>query len=205
MTARQRFLETITIPNLAFILLIAGILGLFLEFKNPGLLVPGILGGICLLLAFMAFQILPLNSSGLLLIILSVILFIAEIKVQGFGMLGLGGIISFVFGSIILIDSPLKEMRPSMSVIIIIALSFAAIILFLSFKVMQVMKKKTETGIESFIGKIGLAKTDINAESGQVFVYGEWWNAVSEVPIKANSKVMVDEVNNFVLKVSKLI
>jgi membrane-bound serine protease (ClpP class) len=203
MSERQKFLRTITNPNLAYFLLIFGLIGLFIEFTHPGVVIPGILGGISLLLAFLAFQILPINYVGLFLILLSIGFFIAEIKVQGFGMLGVGGIISFILGSIMLINSPLPEMRPAMPMIITFAVCFAAIFLFLTFKVFQAMKRKKETGREGLIGESGVAKTDIDNHHGKVFVHGEWWNAVADGLIPAGSKIQVEAIENLLLKVKK--
>ena len=204
MSTRQKFLKTITNPNLAYFLLIFGLIGLYIEFTHPGVIFPGILGGISLFLAFLAFQILPVNYVGLGLILLSIGLFIAEIKVQGFGLLGVGGIISFVLGSIILVDSPIPEMRPAMSVIIVFALCFGSVFLFLTFKVLQTMKRKSDTGQEGIIGEKGTAKTDIDAIGGKVFLHGEWWNAVSDRPIPAGSKVQVEKIHNLVLTVKSI-
>ncbi len=204
MSARQKFLKTITNPNLAFFLLIFGLLGLYLEFTHPGILIPGILGGISLLLAFMAFQVLPINYVGLLLILLSIGFFIAEIKIQGFGMFGIGGIISFVLGSIMLINSPIPEMRPSMSTILMFAAAFSAIFIFFTVKVIKAMSRRTDTGQEGMIGEIGIAKSEITQTSGKVFVHGEWWNAVTLAgePIPEGTKVVVNGIKNFVLKVT---
>ena len=204
MSERQKFLRTITNPNLAYFLLIFGLIGLFLEFTHPGVVIPGILGGISLLLAFLAFQVLPINYVGLFLILLSIGFFVAEIKVQGFGMLGVGGIISFVLGSIMLINSPIPEMRPAMPMIITFAVCFAAIFLFLTWKVFQAMKRRRETGVEGIIGETGVARTDIDGLRGKVFVHGEWWNAVADGLIPAGSRVQVEAVNNLVLKVKQI-
>jgi membrane-bound serine protease (ClpP class) len=203
MSDRQNFLRTITNPNLAYFLLIFGLIGLFIEFTHPGVVIPGILGGISLLLAFLAFQILPVNYIGLFLILLSIGFFVAEIKVQGFGMLGVGGIISFILGSIMLINSPIPEMRPAMSMIITFAVCFACIFLFLTMKVVQAMKRKKKTGPEGLIGEIGVAKTDIDNRQGKVFVHGEWWNAVAENTIPSGSRVQVETIENLLLKVKK--
>jgi membrane-bound serine protease (ClpP class) len=203
MSERQKFLRTITNPNLAYFLLIFGLVGLFIEFTHPGGMIPGILGGISLLLAFLAFQVLPINYVGLFLILLSIGFFIAEIKVQGFGMLGVGGIVSFVLGSIMLINSPIPEMRPAMSMIISFAVCFACIFLFLTWKVFQAMKHRRETGVEGIIGESGVARTDIDGLQGKVFVHGEWWNAVADGLIPAGSRIQVEAVNNLVLKVKK--
>lgn len=203
MSDRQKFLRTITNPNLAYFLLIFGLLGLYIEFTHPGGVIPGILGGISLLLAFLAFQVLPINYVGLFLILLSIGFFIAEIKVQGFGVLGIGGIVSFVLGSIMLIKSPIPEMRPAMPIIMTFAVCFGCILLFLTWKVFQAMKRKKETGVEGLVGETGAAKTDIDPHQGRVFVHGEWWNAISDAPIAAGSKVEVETVKNLVLKVKK--
>ncbi len=203
MSDRQKFLRTITNPNLAYFLLIFGLIGLYIEFTHPGGVIPGILGGISLLLAFLAFQVLPINYVGLFLILLSIGFFIAEIKVQGFGVLGVGGIASFVLGSIMLIKSPIPEMRPAMPIIMTFAVCFGCILLFLTWKVFQAMKRKKETGVEGLIGETGVARTDIDARQGKVFVHGEWWNAVSDAPIAAGSRVEVETVKNLLLKVKK--
>jgi membrane-bound serine protease (ClpP class) len=208
LSGRQKFLKTITNPNLALFLLIFGLVGLFLEFTHPGAIIPGVIGGICLLLAFLAFQVLPINYIGLLLILLSIGFFIAEVKIQGFGMFGIGGIISFVLGSVMLISSPIPEMRPDMSTIIIFALVFAAVFMILAFKVIKAMRRDTETGKEGLTGEIGVAKTDIDANSGKVFVHGEWWNAVTasefDETIPAGSKIKIESIEGFLLKVSPI-
>jgi membrane-bound serine protease (ClpP class) len=203
MSERQKFLRTITNPSLAYFLLIFGLIGLYIEFTHPGVAIPGILGGISLLLAFLAFQILPINYVGLFLILLSIGFFIAEIKVQGFGMLGVGGIIAFVLGSMMLINSPIPEMRPAMSLIISFAFCFGFVFLFLTFKVFQAMKRKLETGREGLIGESGVAKTDIDNRSGKVFVHGEWWNAVADGLIPKGTRVQVETIDNLQLKVKK--
>jgi membrane-bound serine protease (ClpP class) len=202
MSARQKFLKTITNPNLAYFLLIFGLLGLYLEFTHPGIIIPGVLGGICLLLAFLAFQVLPINYVGLLLILLAIGFFIAEIKIPGFGVFGIGGVVSFVLGSIMLINAPIPEMRPAMSIVITFALGVSLIFLFLTYKVYQSLRKKAETGQEGLTGEVGVAKTEITAASGKVFVHGEWWNAVSDETIPTGAKVKVESLENFILKVS---
>lgn len=204
MSARQKFLRTITNPNLAYFLLIFGLIGLYIEFTHPGVIIPGILGGISLFLAFLAFQILPINYVGLGLILLSIGLFIAEIKIQGFGLLGVGGIIAFILGSVILVDTPIPEMRPAMSVISVFALSFGAIFLFLTFKVFQAMNRKSDSGQEGIIGEEGIAKTSVDAVAGKVFLHGEWWNAVADKPIPAGARIQVEEIRNLVLKVKQI-
>lgn len=203
MSGRQKFLRTITNPNLAYFLLIIGLVGLYLEFTHPGIIIPGVLGGISLLLAFMAFQILPLNYVGLLLILLSAGFFIAEIKIQGFGILGIGGVLSFVLGSTILIDSPIPEMRPAMLTIILVTACFGFILLFLAYKVIKAMNRKTETGQEGIIGETGRALSSVNFDSGKVFVHGEIWKAFSEENISKGKNIEVLSIKNLILKVKQ--
>jgi len=203
MSDRQKFLRTITNPSLAYFLLIFGLIGLFIEFTHPGGVLPGILGGISLLLAFLAFQVLPINYVGLFLILLAIGFFVAEIKVQGFGLLGVGGIVSFILGSVMLIKAPIPEMRPAMPMIITFAVCFACIFLFLTWKVFEAMKRRSETGAEGIVGETGVAKTDIDNRQGKVFVHGEWWNAVADGLIQAGSRIRVEAVENLVLKVKK--
>ncbi len=207
MSGRQKFLRMITNPNLAYFLLLFGIAGLYIEFTHPGGIIPGVLGGISLLLAFFAFQVLPINFIGILLILLAIGLFIAEIKVQGFGVLGIGGVVAFFLGSIILIDSPIPEMKPALALTIPLSLSFGIIFLFLTYKVIHVMRSKVKTGIESLIGRTGIAKTQITKSSGKIFIHGEWWNAISyfDDKIPKGSKVRIETIDNFTVKVSKII
>ncbi len=202
MSPRQKFLRTITNPNIAIFLLLFGLIGLYIEFTHPGTLLPGILGAISLLLAFMAFQILPVNYIGLGLIILAVGLFIAEIKVQGFGVLGIGGAVALLLGSVILIDSHIPEMRPDMALLVTMAVLFTALFLFLTFKVGSAMRRRPDTGREALVGETGTARSEISARGGTVFVHGEWWNAVCDGVIPAGSRVRVEAVQDLVLKVT---
>jgi len=201
MSWRQKFLKTITNPNLAYFLIIIGLAGLYIEFTHPGLVIPGVVGGISLLLAFLAFQVLPINYIGLLLILLSTGLFIAEIKIQGFGILGIGGIIAFALGSVMLINSPIPEMRPAMLTIVTVTIFFALLFLGLAYKVVKIIKKRAETGAEGIIGEEGKSLSSINSNHGKVFVHGEIWKAISETPIKVNEKIEVTSINNLTLKV----
>ena len=201
MTSRQKFLLTISNPNLAYILLMLGLLGLYFELSNPGAILPGVLGGICLLLAIFSFQILPINYVGLLLILLAIGLFILEIKVQSYGILSVGGVIAMLIGSIMLINAPIPELRPSLTFIIPVALGISLIFVFLIFMVIRAHMKKVFTGKEGLVGEIGTALTRLNPE-GKVFVSGEIWNAESTEDIAKGSKVEVIEVlNNLKIKV----
>jgi membrane-bound serine protease (ClpP class) len=193
MTFRQRFLLTIANPNLAYILLMIGLLGLYFEFSHPGAILPGVVGGISLLLAVFAFQILPINYVGLGLILLAVIMFILEVKVQSFGMLAVGGIAAMIIGSLMLIKAPIRELRPSLHFVLPVALAVSLIVIFLLSLVFRAHTRRPFTGREGMIGETGTARTDL-APSGKVFVHGELWEAESEETVRAGEKVKVIEV-----------
>ena len=203
MSARQKFLLTISNPNLAYLLLMLGLLGLYFEFSNPGAILPGVLGGISLLLAIFSFQILPINYVGLILILLAIGLFILEIKVQSYGILSVGGIIAMVIGSIMLIDAPIPELRPSLKFIIPVAVGLSLIFLFLIFLAVRALANKVHTGKEGMVGEIGIAKSDLTPK-GKVFVHGELWNAEADQEISEGEDVRVVEVlKNLKIKVTK--
>jgi len=204
MTPRQKFLLTISNPNLAYILLMLGLLGLYFEFSNPGSILPGVLGGLCLLVAIFSFQILPINYVGLILILLSIGLFILELKVQSYGILSVGGILAMVIGSIMLIDAPIPELRPSLKFIIPVAIGLSLIFLFLIILAVRVHMRKALTGKEGLVGKIGVTRTELNPE-GKIFVHGEIWNAEAQQDIPEGTKVKVSEVlENLKVKVTKV-
>jgi membrane-bound serine protease (ClpP class) len=203
MSARQKFLITISNPNLAYILLMLGLLGLYFEFSNPGSILPGVLGGIFLLLAIFSFQILPINYVGLLLILLAIGLFILEIKIQSYGILTVGGIAAMVIGSIMLIPAPIPELRPSLKFIIPMAVGLSLIFIFLIYIAIRAHLNRVHTGKEGLVGEIGVVQSDLKPE-GKVFVHGELWNAEAEENILKGTKVKVLEVKgNLVLKVTK--
>ena len=193
MTFRQSFLLTISNPNLAYILLMIGLLGLYFEFAHPGAILPGVLGGICLLLAVFSFQILPINYVGLLLILLAIAFFVLEVKVHSYGALSAGGIACMIIGSMMLVKSPLPELRPSLRVIIPVAVGMALVCVFLVTLVIRAHSRRAVTGQEGMIGETGTALTDINP-SGKVFVHGEIWDAGSEGRIEKGESVRVVEV-----------
>ncbi len=199
---RQRVLDLISDPNIAYILMLLGIYGLFFELTNPGAIFPGVLGGICLILAFYAFQTLPVNYAGILLIILAIILFILEVKIISHGILTIGGIISMIIGSIMLFESPAPFLKLSLYVIlpaVIITALFFVITFGLAFKA---WKRKPVTGAEGIVGLEGIARTDIR-DDGMVYVRGEIWSAMSDEPIKQGEKVRVEAVSGLKLKVKK--
>ncbi len=194
MSNRQKFLNIISNPNLAYILLMLGLLGIYFELANPGAIFPGVFGGVCLLLAFFAFQILPINYVGLLLILLAIVLFILEIKIQSYGFLTLGGIASLALGSIMLIRSPIPELKPGLTFIIPVVIGVSLIFIFLIFLAIRAHLNKVYTGPEGMVGEIGKAFTDIEYE-GKVFVHGEIWKACSKEKIPKGSKIKVIRVN----------
>ncbi len=203
LSGRQKFLLTISNPNLAYLLLMIGLLGLYFEFANPGAVLPGVLGAISLLLAIFAFQILPINYVGLILILLALVLFVLEVKVHSYGILSVGGLLSMIIGSLMLIEAPISELRPSLRFIIPVALGFALIFIFLVSLVVRSHRARVQTGREGLLGETGLALTDLNLE-GKVFVHGEYWKARAEEPIPKGSKVIISGVlDNLTVRVSR--
>jgi membrane-bound serine protease (ClpP class) len=200
---RHEILNLISDPNVAYILMLLGFYGLFFELTNPGSLFPGVLGGICLILAFYAFQTLPVNYAGLLLIILSLILFILEIKITSHGILTIGGVIAMIIGSLMLFESPAPFMKLSLSLIlpaVFITALFFSVTLGLAFKA---QRRKPVTGIEGLIGEQGTADTDISLDGGMVSLHGERWSAYSEEPISKGDRIIVDAVSGLKVKVRK--
>ncbi len=198
-TWRDELLDIISDPNIAYILMLLGIYGLFFELYNPGAIVPGVIGGICLILAFFAFQTLPVNIAGLLLILLAVILFLLEIKVVSYGILSIGGTIALLLGSVMLIESPIPGLRVSWSVIlpsVIATLLFFGVAIGLSIKA---QRRKPITGIEGMIGETGSVVAEINP-IGIVTIRGEIWKARSKSgSIPVGSRVQVVAVENMML------
>ncbi|RKY87072.1 nodulation protein NfeD [candidate division KSB1 bacterium] len=199
---RYKLLDTISDPNIAYILLLIGIYGLVFELMNPGSILPGVVGGISIILAFFALQTLPINYAGLLLIIISIILFIVEIKVTSYGLLTIAGIISLTLGSIMLIESPLPYLKISWSVIVPAVIFTTLFFLFAVGLGLKAQMKKASTGKEGIVGMIGTARTDLDPE-GQIFVAGELWKAYSDEKIKKGEKVKVIEMKELLLKVKK--
>ncbi|MBL7198005.1 MAG: nodulation protein NfeD [Candidatus Omnitrophica bacterium] len=202
---REKILNTIAHPNIAYILMMLGIIGLIFEFSHPGIGFPGIAGLICILLAFYSFQLMPINYVGLLLIILAVVLLIAEALTPTFGLLTLGGIVSFVFGSLMLIKSPYPFLKISLHVIIPVIASIAAITIFLVANAVKVHRKKVSTGKEGLIDATATAMTKIN-KKGRVFLHGEIWTAYNtkKETIKKGDEVKVIKVEGLKLYIEKI-
>jgi membrane-bound serine protease (ClpP class) len=200
---RDRILEVISNPNIAYILYAIGMLGIFFELSNPGALFPGIIGAISLILAFFAFQTLPINYAGLLLMILALIFFVLEIKVTSYGALTIGGIISMLLGSLMLIESPAPYMRISISIIVFVVAATALFFIFAVGMGLRAQRKKATTGEKGMIGMRGVARTKLDPE-GSVFVHGEIWKAVADQTIKKGEKIKVVGVEDLTLKVTKV-
>lgn len=203
MSWRYKLLDTISNPSIAYILLMLGIYGIFFELSNPGAILPGVVGGIFLILAFYALQMLPVSFAGLALILFGIILFIAEIKVVSHGLLAIGGVISLFLGSLMLIESPTEYMKISLSVIIPAVLVSAAFFMFAVTKAIRARLTKPTTGMEGLIGETGTVSTPI-APEGKVSIHGEFWNAMSDQKIEAGEKIQVIGVMNLKLKVKRI-
>lgn len=206
MSFKHKLLNTLSDPNIAYILFMLGLYGLMFELYNPGSIFPGVVGGICIILAFYSFHTLPINYAGLALIIFAIILFILEIKVVSHGILTVGGTISLILGSIMLIDSDstLEFVKISWQ---IIALFVVLTVLFFVFAIglgMKAQRKKATTGIEGLLLEEGFVVSDLRP-IGTIQIHGEIWNAESvEGKISKGNRVKVLEVNNLTLKVQKL-
>ncbi len=191
MNWRQQILNTISNPNVAYLLLMLGFLGIFFEISQPGAIFPGAVGAVALLLAFFALQTLPINYVGVLLILLAVILFILEIKVPSYGMLTIGGILSMALGSLMLIDTSEPYMQISRAVILATVAVSAGFFILIVFFVARDQGRRMVSGREGIAGETGQAVTDIDAEGGRVFVHGEYWDAFSRTRIASGEKIEV--------------
>lgn len=198
---RYKLLTVISDPNVAYFLLLLGFYGLIYELANPGVFLPGVAGGISLLLAFYAFQILPINYSGLALIILGITFLISEAFVPSFGSLGIGGVVAFAVGSLILIDD--ESLRVSIPLIISTTAVSALLILLLVARVLSIRNKKIRTGEEALIGMTGEASEDFDGE-GRIWLLGESWQAKSSNAIRKGEKVRVTSRNGLELTVESL-
>lgn len=190
MTWRQEIFNTLSDPNVAYMLLMLGILGIFFEISQPGVILPGAIGSLALLLAFLGFQTLPVNYIGVLLILLAIILFILEVKVVSYGMLTVGGLIALTFGSLILVDSPAPYLQISRSVIAATVLVCTSVISLVLFFVVRVQKTGFISGLEGMIGERGQAVTALDPR-GRVYVHGEYWDAHAEETIAAGSEIVI--------------
>jgi membrane-bound serine protease (ClpP class) len=196
---RERVVQAIADPNIGFILLVGGALGLYIEFSSPGLILPGVAGGIALLLGLSALSVLPLNWTGVALLVLAVALFILEAKFTSHGILGIGGAVAMVMGAILLVEAP-PAFRIRVSTAIATTVPFALITMFLVSLVIRARRNKVVTGYEGMIAEIGEARTAIDPR-GKVFVHGEYWDAESNTPIASGGRVKVVGTRGMLLEV----
>lgn len=203
MGLRLKILNLISDPSVAYILMLLGFYGLFFELTNPGVLLPGIIGAISLVLAFYAFQTLPVNYAGLLLIIIAIVLFLLEVKVTSYGLLTVSGIVSLTLGSLMLFESPMPFLRVSLSIIIPAALITAFFFVITFRLVYKAHKRKHATGSEALVGLEGTVKSDVGPQGGMVQVHGEFWSAYSDASIVKDEKVTVEAVSGLKLRVKK--
>ena len=200
---RDRFLALITDPNVAYILMMVGMLGIFFELSTPGAILPGVLGGISLILAFFAFQSLPINWAGLLLILFGLALLVAEIKIISHGILTIGGVVSMVLGSMMLYDAPETGLRISWLVIIPTVGAMAGLVIAAVSMGLRALYRPASTGAAGMLGQVGVVKRALDPE-GQVLIDGELWQAVAEDgPVAAGEMVRVARMDGLRLTVTR--
>lgn len=197
---RQKIIAAIADPNIAFIMLIIGALAIYVEFSSPGMIAPGVVGAILVLLGLSAISVLPINWLGAALLILAFVLFVLEAKFTSHGVLGIGGAVAMVLGAVMLINSPYPEMRIHLTTAIAVALPFSIITLVLVSLVVRARRAKVETGSEGMIGETGSAVTELSP-AGKVFVHGEYWDAVASRPVSAGARIRVTSMEKLKLTV----
>jgi membrane-bound serine protease (ClpP class) len=203
MSAKQKLINVLSTPDIALLLISLGSLGLLLEFYNPGLIFPGVAGAICLMLGFVSFQILPFNYGGVVLLLIAIGLLIAEIYVPSFGLLTVGGIISFILGALLLFDTPQSDVRVGFDVVIAAASAIGLFFFFVVYSLVKARKLSFSTGYEGMIGEVGDVINSIDG-TGKIYVQGEYWDAQSDEIINKGEKVeIIEVVSNMKLKVKK--
>ncbi len=201
---RDRLLKLISDPNVAFILLLLGAAGLYFEFTTPGAVLPGVVGAISLILAAYALQFLPVNWVGLLLILLGIVLFIAEIKIVSHGILTIGGVIAVILGGMMFIESPGPFLRVSLVTVVLTALGMAAFFLVVVGAGVRAMQRKPATGSEGLVGEVGVVRARLGPTEGQVFVHGELWQARCDEVVEPGEPVRVIGLEGLRLKTEKV-
>jgi membrane-bound serine protease (ClpP class) len=202
MGAKQRILSVIADPNIAYILMMIGFFGLFFELSNPGAIFPGVAGSICIIVAFYALHTLSANYAGVALIFLSMIMFLLEIKVTSYGALTIGAVISLILGSLFLFNYSDTLLRVSWGVLIPAVVAITAFFVFAAGKGLRAQMRRPSTGAPALVDRIGEARTDVDSTGGTVFVAGEHWSAVSDIPIGKGRKVRVLSVHRHGIKVT---
>lgn len=200
MGLRLEFLKTLSDPNIAYLLMTIGTIGLIAELYNPGAILPGVVGAISLILAFYSFQSLPINYAGVLLFLLGIVFFILEASITSYGLLGIGGAVSMLLGSVMLIKTDVEFLQISWSVILPVVALTAGFSLFMVGMGIRAMRQRPMTGREEMIGLVGIAKTALTPH-GQFAVHGELWEAVSERPLQAGEEAEVTGVEGLRLHV----
>jgi membrane-bound serine protease (ClpP class) len=204
MTLRQRLLSAVANPNIAYLLLSLGMLGLTIELWNPGSILPGVVGGVSLLLAFYALQLLPVNYVGVLLVLLGMVLLVLEVAVTSFGLLTVGGIVSLIFGSMILIDSPAPELQLSLRFVVPVVSGFVAIAMLLARLGVRAQRQRPTTGDAGMLEQAGQVLTAIEPGSpGSVATRGEIWQAIADQPIAPGTRIRVTGMDGLTLRVRK--
>jgi membrane-bound serine protease (ClpP class) len=202
MTVRQELLSSVLNPNVALILGLLGMIGLYVEITHPGLILPGVVGAISLVLALFGFHGLPVNWAGAALILIAIVLFVMEATVVSHGILAIGGIVAMIIGGLMLVEGPIPELRISLATILAVTFPLAAITIFLVRLVALSHRRKTITGDEGMIGEVGVARSDVFRE-GTVFVHGELWKAHSREPIQSGAAVRVVKTQGLEVEVEK--
>ena len=197
---RSKILRTISNPNIAYILMMIGLAGLYFELSHPGAIFPGVIGGICLILAFFAMQTLPVNYAGILLIVLAIIFFIMEMKITSYGLLSIAGVVSLLLGSLMLFEGTGPDMALSWGVLLPTLLTISGFFVVVAGLVFKAHKSKPTTGSRGLIGEIGIVKQAL-APEGKVFVHGELWNAKAKEPLEEKTRVRVVKVDRLMLEV----
>jgi membrane-bound serine protease (ClpP class) len=205
MSLKQKIVNAIADPNIAYMLLMAGILGLYMEFSNPGVMFPGVTGAICLVMALISLQLLSFNYAGLILILLGIALLIGEAFMPSFGILGIGGVVSLALGSFLLFDTPNSDLTIDRSIIFTAVATVATLVLAISYLVFRSQKAKPTLGMEGLIGEIGEVRAKLSP-SGKVFVHGEYWNAQTQADaqIDVGERVQIVGYDGMNLKVKRL-
>ena len=201
MTLKQRILDFLMDPNIAFILLAIGALALYAEFNHPGAVVPGTVGIVFILLAAFALNLMPVRFASLALILAAFVLFALEAKFVSHGVLTLGGIVLLTLGGLLLVDAPIPEMRVHLFTALAVSIPVGLVTAFLMSIALRARRNKVVTGVQGLIGEVGVARTPLLPE-GKVFVHGELWNAVASSPLPAGTAVVVERVEGLQLTVA---
>ena len=202
-TLRTKILKTISDPNIAYILLMIGLAGLYFEFSHPGSIFPGVIGAIALILAFFAMQTLPVNYAGILLIVLAIIFFIMEMKITSYGLLSVAGVVSLLLGSLMLFKGSAPDMKLSLQVVLPTIILISGFFVAVAGLVFRAQISKPMTGSTGLVGEIGVVKKALTPE-GKVFVHGELWNARAKDPIDKDARVRIVQVVNLILEVESV-